>query len=305
MEKVSVLMSTYNEPLAWIRQSVESILNQTYKNIEFIIIVDNPKNKELIALLNDYELKNGIIKLFVNEQNMGLVKSLNKGLAYCTGDYIARMDADDISLPRRFEVQLKYMKEKGYDLVGCNYEVFFNGNIIKTSNSVLSDAFCKKVLQYESCIAHPAWMVRKEVYNKLNGYRNIDACEDLDFLQRSVIEGFRLGNCQDVLLKYRDNPNSISHLRLGRQRAIARKLTAFYKNGKILSAEEYKEYLDSDEFQRNCLNEERILFWSEKRDNTSQRFMATMHLIINLNYLTRKWQRRKVKCWKRKEDEDK
>ena len=101
MDKVSVIMSTYKEPIEWIQQSVDSILNQTYKNLEFIIIVDNPEYAELVSLLNDYADSDDRISVVVNNNNIGLVKSLNKALSFCTGEYVARMDADDISLPER------------------------------------------------------------------------------------------------------------------------------------------------------------------------------------------------------------
>ena len=106
MNKVSVIMSTYKEPIDWIRQSIDSILNQTFSEFEFIIVVDNPKYKELISVLNDYAEADNRICIMVNENNIGLVKSLNKALSQCNGEYIVRMDADDISLPERIAHQI-------------------------------------------------------------------------------------------------------------------------------------------------------------------------------------------------------
>ena len=83
MDKVSVIMSTYKEPIEWIQESVDSILNQTYKNLEFIIIVDNPEYVELVSLLNDYADSDDRISVVVNNNNIGLVKSLNKALSFC------------------------------------------------------------------------------------------------------------------------------------------------------------------------------------------------------------------------------
>lgn len=84
MELVSVLMSTYKEPKEWVKQSVESVLSQTYSNLELIILVDDPSNHETIGLLNEYKLRGGgySLKVVINEQNLGLVRSLNKGLGY-------------------------------------------------------------------------------------------------------------------------------------------------------------------------------------------------------------------------------
>ena len=101
MDKISVIMSTYKEPIEWIRRAIESILNQTYKNLEFIIVVDAPTYKELISLLNNYKDKDDRVKVVVNDSNIGLVESLNKALSLCNGSYVARMYADDKSLPER------------------------------------------------------------------------------------------------------------------------------------------------------------------------------------------------------------
>lgn len=106
MEKISVIMSTFNEKLEWVKEAIDSIINQTYRNIEFIIIVDNPNNIELKNMLEQYCIEDDRIKIIVNEFNIGLVKSLNKALKICSGEFIARMDADDISVKYRLEKQL-------------------------------------------------------------------------------------------------------------------------------------------------------------------------------------------------------
>ena len=105
MDKISVLMSTYREPIEWIKLSVESIINQTYKNIEYIIIVDDPDNKELISFLSDYENRFEFVKVVINEKNIGLVASLNKGLKYCSGEYIARIT---VNSTRHYAIKFYY-----------------------------------------------------------------------------------------------------------------------------------------------------------------------------------------------------
>ena len=103
---VSVILSAYNEEERWFREAVESIINQSYENFELILILDNPNNTLLEGIINEYVNKDNRIIYIKNEKNLGLVKSLNKGLSYCRGEYIARMDADDISLPERIEEEL-------------------------------------------------------------------------------------------------------------------------------------------------------------------------------------------------------
>ena len=117
-ELISVIMSTYNEPEDWIRKSIESILGQTLQKLEFLIVCDNPNNKELINLLEEYKNKDSRIKLILNDENIGLTKSLNKALNITVGTFIARMDSDDIAASDRLEKQLKYLKDNNLDLVG-------------------------------------------------------------------------------------------------------------------------------------------------------------------------------------------
>ena len=103
---VSVVMPVYNGE-KYLRESIDSILNQTYTDYEFIIVNDgsNDKTEEIILSYNDNR-----IRYIKNEKNLQIVKSLNRGIELAKGRYIARMDADDISLPRRFEKQITFME---------------------------------------------------------------------------------------------------------------------------------------------------------------------------------------------------
>ena len=98
---ISIVMAVYNEKETELRQSIESILKQSYQNFEFIIVLDNPDNQALAAVLNEYAKEEPRIVLISNEHNLGLAPSLNRGLKASRGDYIARMDADDIAVPER------------------------------------------------------------------------------------------------------------------------------------------------------------------------------------------------------------
>jgi len=120
MEIISVLLCTYNEPLKYLKLSIESILSQTYTNIQLIIVNDNPKRADMADLLAAYAREDSRIKYIVNPSNIGLVSSLNAGLKDAIGEYIARMDADDIATKDRLEKQLEFLQVKSYDMVGCN-----------------------------------------------------------------------------------------------------------------------------------------------------------------------------------------
>ena len=108
-------MTNYNTPEIFLRESIESILSQTYSNFEFIII-DDCSTDDSVSVIRSY--KDSRIKLYINEENIGLTKSLNIALDKCNGEFIARMDSDDISEPERFEKQIEYLKEH-QDVIVC------------------------------------------------------------------------------------------------------------------------------------------------------------------------------------------
>ena len=118
MTEVSVIMSTYKEPENQLRRSIESILNQTYKAFEYIIILDNPDNSDHIRIIKEYQQKDNRIQFHINEKNQGLTYSLNRGLSYANGKYICRMDADDISVPERLQWQKEHLEKCNVDLIG-------------------------------------------------------------------------------------------------------------------------------------------------------------------------------------------
>ena len=118
MSNISVIMSVYKESPQILEQAIESILNQTFRTFEFIIILDNPSNFEAEKIIRKFSNQDNRIIYVKNEMNMGLSKSLNKAILISKYEYIARMDADDISLPTRLEDQLLYMKKNNLDLVG-------------------------------------------------------------------------------------------------------------------------------------------------------------------------------------------
>lgn len=245
MPLVSVLMSVYKEPKSYLVQSIESILNQTFSDFEFIIIIDNPLNTDAINLIRNYCKVDHRIKLFINESNLGLTASLNKGLKECSGEYIARMDADDVSDCNRFELQYLYTCQNKCDLVGCEVRrINEKGEIVnqRTNKSYNSNTINKLIL-FDDCIAHPSWFVKKELYYSLNGYRPMFACEDYDFLLRAREAGAVLGICDTVLLSYRINQNSISNSSLYKQYLASSYLRKKYKRINNISVEEVDSYL--------------------------------------------------------------
>ena len=242
---ISVIMSTYKEDEKLLRESIESILNQTYKDFEYIIILDYPDNDVHKSVIEEYALKDDRIHFYINEKNMGLTDSLNRGLSLCHGEYIARMDADDISLPDRLERQMKYLEKNHYDLIGGITEMINeNGTLLYSIKSVPTDPKkINKALRYSQCIAHPTWLGRKEVFEKNAGYRHMPLCEDYDFTLRAVLNGFVISNLNEAVLKYRMTSNSISRSNLFEQYLYMSYITNEYKNNCIASVDKAYAYV--------------------------------------------------------------
>ena len=266
MVETSVIMATYKESIECLKQSIESIINQTYNDFEFIIILDNPDNKEHIAFINDYVCKDERIKFYINDKNMGLTNTLNRGLELAEGKYICRMDADDISELYRMEHQKKYLEENDFDLIGgISQMIDEDGNTIYSIKKVPTDfKKIKKCIKYNQVISHPTWFGKKEVFDKLNGYRNMPLCEDYDFTLRAILQGFKISNVNECVLKYRMTKDSISRSNLFEQYLFARYITKQYSEGKVSEVEETKAYVKKNLSDKNAKH---YLKWNERFNN--------------------------------------
>lgn len=271
-KKISVLMSVCKEPPEIIKKSIDSILDQTYRNIQFVIIVDNPGNKEAINLINEYDDER--ICCYINEENMGLVKSLNNGLEYCQGEYVARMDADDISLPDRLEKQVIFLEEYNLDLVGANIEVMhyedMTGKIIYCPKK---NCVIKRAIFHDNCVKHPVWLVRKSVYKNLGGYRNVYTCEDYDLLLRAIQAGYKLGNCDTVGLRYRQSITSISRNNRSYQQTVYEYLRKHYIKGEIPEEDIINQYLKSEVAKKKIRSLDKYLV--QRKQNKYKIFFYT------------------------------
>lgn len=266
MVETSVIMATYKESIECLKQSIESIINQTYNDFEFIIILDNPDNKEHIAFINDYVCKDERIKFYINDKNRGLTNTLNRGLKLAEGKYICRMDADDISELYRMEHQKKYLEENDFDLIGgISQMIDEDGNTIYSIKKVPTNfKKIKKCIKYNQVISHPTWFGKKEVFDKLNGYRNMPLCEDYDFTLRAILQGFKISNVNECVLKYRMTKDSISRSNLFEQYLFARYITKQYSEGKVSEVEEAKAYVKKNLSDKNA---KRYLKGNERFNN--------------------------------------
>lgn len=252
--EISVVMSVYNEE-TYLRSAIESVLNQTFKDFEFIIINDCSTDKT-VDILKEFEAKDNRIILFekpINKGFKGFVENLNIGISKARGKYIARMDADDYCLPDRFEKQFNFLEE--------NPEVFLTGSSMILMNEKSEDTgemsalshpdLIRKRTKIDNPIFHPTIMFRNEpdlIYRD-----KFYACEDFDFHLRKLSENRVLHNISEPLLKYRILESSIS--RKGNsfvKRLFLEQAKTFY-NQRIKSGQDEYENFDENEFL-NILN---------------------------------------------------
>lgn len=202
MPRISVLMSVYNTPEKFLREAIESILDQTYTDFNFVIIDDgsNPDVSNIVTSYQDSRIR------YIWHENQGLAKSLNFGLDMIQTEFVARMDSDDIALPERFEKQVEYLdKHPEISILGTNFELYPEGRVItKVPYPTLEDC-------YKYCpVAHPTVMLRKQDLDKYQ-YRYDPAyrCEDYELWSRALTN-LRFANMQEVLLKYRVHDQQLS-----------------------------------------------------------------------------------------------
>lgn len=220
--EITVLMSVYNGE-RFLREAIESILNQTYREFEFLIINDGStdSSREIILSYNDPR-----IRLIDNEPNIGLTRSLNKGLRLAKGEYIARMDADDISIQERLEKQFKFMEKRlDVGLVTSWYEVIDEKN---SCISIINDERTFENMYYfftfGNQFPHSSTFFRKKNVMDLDGYdERYKRSQDYDLWFR-LSRVTRIEMISEVLLKWRKTDINISNMFKNEQTDFAKQI---------------------------------------------------------------------------------
>ncbi len=215
-DTISVIMSVYNEREDWLRAAIESILGQTHRELEFIILLDNPGNTALEAVIREYAARDERIVFLKNDRNRGLVYSLNRGLEAASGIFIARMDADDISEPTRLETELRILREESLDLVAGNLLYIDEEGVLQSDPEHPPYCFgrtpeaCLRLLRIRNFMPHPTWLVRAEAFRIVGPYHDIPRTEDYEWLCRAASHGLRMRKIETPMLRYRRRRSSIS-----------------------------------------------------------------------------------------------
>lgn len=233
--KISVLMSACNEKESYLKRAIESILHQTFSNFEFIIVNDGSAEKKCGKILEEYAKKDSRIVLIKNEKNLGLTKSLNKGISVAKGEYIARIDSDDIADIYRLEKQLKFM-ENNQTCVLCgswSYIINKNANIIGEKKFFTDYKKIKKNLLYFNFFTHSSLFFRKNIIEKLGGYNEkIKKAQDYDLILK-ISAKYQVENIPEFLCFNRSHCGSITSETKKKQEwyAIKARWNAIWKYG--------------------------------------------------------------------------
>ncbi len=208
----SVVMSVYNgQP--YVNKSIESVLNQTFRDFEFII-VDDGSTDATSEILEQYRRKDSRIRL-ISQSNMGLTKSLNRAIGVARGSCIARQDADDISVRSRLAEQISFL-QKGYDFCCCRTRFKHDGSIHPRWFSV---HLYPALMKYKNVFIHGTYCFKKNVWKQLQGYDDaLLYAQDYDFVVRLMVNSYRIKYLSRVLYVSVKDPMCISKINLTKQK---------------------------------------------------------------------------------------
>lgn len=218
--KISVIMPVYNGE-KYLKEAIDSILKQTFSDFELLLINDGSTDSTEAIIKSYDDVRMIYIK---NEKNLGLIKTLNKGLDLAKGEFIARMDQDDIALPTRFEKQINiFHKNPDIGVCGTWFTCFGEGIKEKTLQHPVNSESIKINLLGRSSLGHPTVMLRKSAMENLRYDENYQSAEDYEFWV-SLSRVTRLYNIPESLLKYRVHQTNISVVENSLQSQTAKKI---------------------------------------------------------------------------------
>lgn len=241
---ISVLTSVFNEKLDEIRESIDSILAQSYTNFELIIVLDRPDYAEALALLREYAEKDSRVKVLVNEKNIGLALSMNYAAENAKGEYLLRMDADDVCYPERFLTQIHAIQNSEYDLVCGNYDFMDeDGKLLSQEPQLYTDSQLNALLPYRNIIHHPTVIMKAESFWAVGAYRNYPCAQDYDLWLRMKCNGCKMHMLPEKLIKYRIRQASTTVQKRYKQSCTAEYIRRLYQKGDNMQSYSYDGYL--------------------------------------------------------------
>ncbi len=244
---VTVLLPVYNCE-KYINECIDSILMQTYSNFE-LLIIDDCSSDTTVEKIKAY--KDTRIKLQIKEKNSGYTDSLNWGVENANGEYIARMDGDDICMPSRFEEQVKILNENDdISICGSWAQIIGRDEYMKTPET--NNQIFKKLL-FQNAIIHPSVMAKKKIFKFYKYDRNFEPAEDFH-LWTSLISEYNFYNIQKPLLYYRYHDNNISLKKSNLQKSnFFKALFSYYTkisdNNNNISFDDFDNFFNNKNYQ--------------------------------------------------------
>jgi len=234
---ISVPIPVFNAA-KYLNQSISSILNQSYENFE-IIICDDGSNDNSKSIMQS--LKDPRIKVCYNDVNIGVLKTRNKLFEFCKGDYIAFQDADDLSHPERFKVQLEaFINDPDLMLIGTNFSYINKKSKVFNQHDVIeSDLEIKNKLLKKNMFQFPSLMINSKVLDSVGGFREEfiqlgNISDDYDWILR-ISEKFKVGNVNynETLYFYRSVSGSLTRSRFGASRLIGHHIAQYLAKQRV------------------------------------------------------------------------
>lgn len=293
---ISVIIPVYNVE-KYIEEAIYSIINQKLVNVE-IIIVDDFSTDNTYEKLLEISKENLNVHIFKNERNKKICKTLNEALLHTSGSYIARFDGDDIALPNRLFEQLEYLIKNNLDLVGCQMiAVDEDGYEISRSKMPVGSFNIENTKTLRSPITH-IWLAKKEVYDRLGGYRDIPYAEDYDFILRAIDQGYKCDNSPLYLMKIRHRYGNTASVAGLEQRKTHNYVLELHKRrlkgeDDKFSISELNERLQSGNLMRKMhsysnLALNKALLEKNSVKKVSYLLISSLLSIYNLEYLLRR-----------------
>lgn len=264
MPKISAVMALYNTPYSYLEITVKSILNQTFKDFE-LIIVDDASSVDYRGFFEKFSDER--IKYLKLEKNAGPGHARNVGIKMAQGQYIAITDSDDVYMPERFEMQAKFLDENpDISLMGCTFRF---SNRKRMSFVPIEDKDIRTFMLFNSPLNNSTIMFRREEFAQKNLYyiEDINFAEDYELWINAMFSNVKMANLEDFLMIYTRRPGQLSKAKKEKQIAILKKLykKMFAHIGLAASVQELDLHYDiyMDKFKK-LKSEEQVSAWFDK-----------------------------------------
>lgn len=246
---VNVLMTVYREPIFWVVDSLESVFAESGVQFNVVLVIDGSDRSDLAQLISTiYAITHKYRKeliLKVNEKNIGLALSLNRGLEFCDAKYVARLDSDDRCKKGRLMAQFDYLSHRpDVAICGSSAQIIDEDGSSLNIKRVITNSKALKIFYYfNSGMLHPSMMIRTDVLKEVK-YKHVDASQDYLMVREVLSKGYKVANLCSPFIDYRINSNSISTKNGLKQYLSLNFMKTMLYKGRSFDRNEYLNYLN-------------------------------------------------------------